>query len=137
MPSLAKDGMASLQTSRWNWSDPVVISIPSRATQLRAARRRQAALVRAWARERAQTLPRIEQLLAESEAHAPDSERQAEQIRTTAPLGQLLHPAAGLGRSLRSPHIQVSPEELHARYLLVGQANASQRAASAAPSSRS
>jgi hypothetical protein len=60
----------------------------------------------------------IDQIMAD--ASVPADELEAEQIRTTAPLGQLLHSSTGLGQSRRSPRNPQSPEELHARYLSVG-----------------
>lgn len=57
------------------------------------------------------------------EANISAEELQAEQVRTTAPLG-LLQSQTGLGQSRRSPRTHGSPEEQHAqlqaRFLQVG-----------------
>ena len=102
----------------WSWSEPVVLSVLSYAARLAAAKRRQAQLVREWLRDREVMLARISHILTET--NTPADELEAERIRTTAPLGELLQASTGLGQSRRSPRTQHSPEELHARYLSVG-----------------
>jgi hypothetical protein len=47
--------------------------------------------------------------------HVSAEEAQAEQIRTTAPLGLLLQPHAELGPTRRSPRTTRTPEEQHAQ----------------------
>jgi hypothetical protein len=109
--------------SRWSWSPPTVLaSVPSRATLLAVARRRQHALVRQWRQQGRALLTRLEQTLDAASISA--EEAQAEQIRSTAPLGILLQPHTGLGQARRSTRTTDSPEtlhaQLHARYARVG-----------------
>jgi len=74
----------------WSWSEPIALSVPSYYTaRLAAAKCHQARLTRAWRRDREVMLARIEQILAKAN-NIPAEELEAEQIRITAPLGELI-----------------------------------------------
>lgn len=118
----------------WSWSPPTLLaSVPSRTTLLADARRRQAVLVRQWSHKGQAMLIDLERTLLGADISA--AEVQAELVRTTAPLGHLIHPRTGLGPRRRSPRSRESSEELQARLVHVGQQAAAVAAAAAAATS--